>query len=161
MMVMERISRRGRSSSVYRAGLLSLCFLCVFLFTAVAWSDNAVGVVLITHQSSNIKTLSLLEIRRLYLGFPVSNKHVNRPVINRFNEKLYGDFLKNVMHMTEDGYKRKIVRRVFKYGADYIKELSSLEDIADHLRTNPNDVVFVNRENISKIEDAKVVARLW
>jgi hypothetical protein len=86
---------------------------------------------------------------------------VNKPVINRFNKKLYEDFLKNVMHMTEDGYKRKIVRRVFKYGAEYIKELYSIEEIAEHLSAHPDDVVFVSTANLSEIKDARVIARLW
>lgn len=159
--MMLRMRNRGSIKSIHKAGPRLLCFLCMIFLTTATWAQNAPGVVLITHQSSNIDFLSLLEIRRLYLGFPVGNEHVNRPVINRFNNKVYEDFLKNVMHMTEDGYKRKIVRRVFKYGADYVKELYSIEEIAEHLSVYPNDVVFVGTENLPKIEGAKVVTRLW
>lgn len=161
MMAMARMSRRASSSPVNSAGLQWLCFLCMIFFTTVAWSQNAASVVLITHQSSRLETLSLLEIRRLYLGFSLSNKYVSRPVINRTKEKLYEDFLKNVMHMTEDGYKRKIVRRVFRYGADYIEELHSIKEIEEHLVVYPGDVIFVASENLAEIDNAKVVARLW
>lgn len=156
-----RVSIPGNARSIHRTGLRLTCFLCMILFAAVAWSQDASSVVLVTHHSSDIDSLSLLEIRRLYLGFPISNKQVNKPVINRFNKKLYEDFLKNVMHMTEDGYKRKIVRRVFKYGAEYIKELYSIEEIAEHLSAHPDDVVFVSTANLSEIKDARVIARLW
>jgi len=133
----------------------------MMLVPAAAWSQQTANVVLITHKSSNVDSLSLLDIRRLYLGFSVANKNVNRPVINRVNEKVYEDFLKNIMHMTEDGYKRKIVRRVFRYGADYVTELYSIVAIARHLDAHPNDVVFVATDDLPRIKGAKIVVRLW
>ena len=130
-------------------------------FCSYASAGDLSSAVLVTHKSSELKSLTLLEIRRLYLGFPVSNEHVRRPILNRSNNKLYEAFLKNVMHMTEDGYKRKIVRRVFRYGANYIDELYSLEKIMQHLAENPGDVVFIDAGKLSMAPDVRVIVRLW
>ena len=136
--------------------------VCVFLLTInIAYAEDASGVVIITNKSSQVESLSLLEIRRLYLGFSINNNYVGNPVINRTNEKLYANFLKNVMHMTEEGYKRKIVRRVFRYGSDYVAELHSLDAINQHLKENANDVVFVESKDVSHMDDVKIVMRLW
>ncbi len=103
----------------------------------------------------------MLEIRRLYLGYAITNKHVNQPLINRSSEKLYDDFLKNVLHVTRNGYRRKIVRRVFRQGAKNILELYSMDSISKHLQFHPNDVVFVSRDKLEYVENAKVIERLW
>jgi hypothetical protein len=135
--------------------------MMMFIFSPSAWSDKSREVVLVTSVSSKIGELSLLEIRRLYLGYSIDNEHVNKPLINRSNERLYEDFLKNILHVTREGYKRKIVRRVFRHGAEYIVELKSIKAISQHLQKHPNDVVFITRNHIDEIENVKVVVRLW
>lgn len=118
-------------------------------------------VVMITHASSSAEAISLLEIRRLYLGFPSQDADIGKPIINRSDRQLFEDFLKNIMHVTEDGYRRKIVRRVFRYGSDYVTELQSIEKIAQYLVENPNDVVFVHGKNLQRYGDVKILVRLW
>lgn len=141
--------------------LCNMLAACILSVPQCVFADNPAGVFLVTHKSSAVESLSLLQIRRLYLGFPVKNMYVNRPVINRSSEHLYEHFLKNVMHMTKEGYKRKIVRRVFRHGADYIKELNSIDDIAEHLNVYTNDVVFVQGRNLDRLDNTRVVVRLW
>ena len=139
-----------------RAYACILCSLYIFVFCPYASANEIASVVLVTHKSSELGSLTLLEIRRLYLGFPVSNEHVKRPVINRSNNEVY-----EAMHMTEDGYRRKIVRRVFRYGTNYIDELYSLEGIRKHLAERPGDVVFIDARKLPLVPDARVIVRLW
>ena len=157
------------SGSSFQSGLsyikimlqLLLLFSLLLLLVKPIMSDVVSEVVLVTHESSVVESISIPEIRRLYLGFPVSSNGINKPVINRTTSKIYADFLKNIMHMTEDGYKRKIIRRVFRYGSDYIKELDSLEIIVRHLEEHPGDVVFVYMKDIPQMGNVKIVMRLW
>ena len=148
-------------SSLWNAMWKMITLILIVTISGSVRSETSTEVVLIAHESSKISRLSLLQVRRLYLGFNIDDKYVGRPVINRSDSKVYSNFLKNVMHMTQDGYKRKVVRRVFRYGSDYITELSTLDSIVEHLENNPKDIIFVKKENLSVINNAKIVMRLW
>lgn len=63
--------------------------------------------------------------------------------------------------MTEDGYKRKIIKRVFRQGADYIKETSSIDKLVTQLNENPNLISFIRPEQASQYRSIKVVQILW
>lgn len=140
--------------------LLAVLLLLGLCGKSVRAEDHG-QVVMITHTSSSAEAISLLEIRRLYLGFSSQDADIGKPIINHSDRQLFEDFLKNIMHVTEDGYRRKIVRRVFRYGSDYVTELQSIEKIAQHLAENPNDVVFVYVNNLQRYGDVKILVRLW
>lgn len=152
----KHIRQIGRAGYHY----LSLV-LVLMLFCSPLQAQETEQVVLVTHRSSAAETVSLLDIRRLYLGFPSDNPYIGKPVINRSSQRIFEDFLKNVMHVTEDGYRRKIVRRVFRYGSDYVTELESIAAIAQHLENYPHDVVFVKKSDLIHLDGVKILVRLW
>jgi hypothetical protein len=119
-------------------------------------------VVLIAAKGSGIDVISNRDIRRVFLGLKsADSEQVNKPVINLYNRDLYEEFLKNVMHMTEGTYKRKIVKRVFRNGAEEIKEVEALSELNSHLTSNVGDISFVESAAVEKMHDIEVVKVLW
>lgn len=119
-------------------------------------------VVLIAAKGSGIESISNRDIRRVFLGLKSADSElVNKPVINLYNRELYEDFLKNVMHMTEGAYKRKIVKRIFRNGTEEIKELEMLNELNAHLTSNIGDISFVDNAAVEKMHDIEVVKVLW
>jgi hypothetical protein len=119
-------------------------------------------VVLIAAKGSGIESISNRDIRRVFLGLKSADSDfVNKPVINLYNRELYEDFLKNVMHMTEGTYKRKIVKRIFRNGTEKIKEVKMLDELNTHLTSNIGDISFVYNDVAEKMHDIEVVKVLW
>lgn len=119
-------------------------------------------VVLIAAKGAGIKSISNRDIRRVFLGLKSADSElVNKPVINLYNRKLYEDFLKNVMYMTEGTYKRKIVKRIFRNGTEEIKEIEKLNELNKHLTSNIGDISFVYSDTVDKMHNIEVVKVLW
>ena len=119
-------------------------------------------VVLIAAKGSDIESISNRDIRRVFLGLKsADSEQVKKPVINLYNRALYEEFLKNVMHMTEGTYKRKIVKRIFRNGAEEIKEVEMLDELNKHLSNNVGDISFVEITAAESMHDIEVVKVLW
>jgi len=119
-------------------------------------------VVLIAAKGSGIESISNRDIRRVFLGLKSADSDlVNKPVINLYNRELYEDFLKNIMHMTEGAYRRKIVKRIFRNGTEEIKEVKMLNELNTHLTNNIGDISFVYNDAAEKMQDIEVVKVLW
>ena len=132
----------------------------LFILSQPAYSDDS--VVLVTSKASAIEHVTLLDVRRIYLGItPKDSSHINKPVLNLSDKTTYNNFIKNVMHMTEDGYRRKIVKRVFRRGNDYIIEIPSLDELIEHLKNNKNDISYMKKSDIQDSYDIKIIAVLW
>ncbi len=135
----------------------------VFAFNArigTAYAEDA--VVLIAAKGSGIEAISNRDIRRIFLGLKSADSDlVNKPVINLYNKEVYDAFLKNVMHMTEGAYKRKLVKRIFRNGAEEIKEIDMLDQLGAHLANNVGDISFVDRASVEKMDGVEIVKILW
>ena len=118
--------------------------------------------VLVTSKSSSINKLERKDIRRIFLGLqPTSSTQENKPVINLTNKKVYKLFLKNVMFLTESGYKRKLVKRVFRQGADKIKTIETNKELLNYLNNNPDNISFMLEQDAKKQSDIKIIQALW
>lgn len=141
-----------------------LSFMCVLLlFTMPVSSGEDKGkVALVAASGSGIEIMSLRDIRRLYLGIKSGeNKSVRNPVLNLQSSELYDEFLKNIMHMTEGSYKRKLVKSIFRRGREEIQEIASLNELTEHLLENKGDISFVEIVAIENMENIEVVQILW
>jgi hypothetical protein len=134
--------------------------LCGF-FTAGKAGASESGV-LVAAQDSPVQKISLLEIRRIYLGLePTADSRINQPVMNLTDPLLYKAFLRNVMHMTESGFRRKTVKRIFRQGGEKVTQIKSNEVLIEHLKKNKNDVTFMDLKTAQQSTEIKVVQVLW
>ena len=119
-------------------------------------------VVLIAAEGSGIESISNRDIRRIFLGLKsADSEQINKPVLNLYDRTVYEEFLKNVMHMTEGAYKRKIVKRIFRHGTEEIKEVDMLDELNEHLTDNVGDISFVEQAALDKMHGVEVVKVLW
>lgn len=139
------------------------CVIFMLLMSPVNVNANEGKVALIAAKGSAIEKMHLMDIRRLFLGFKLSvdGAAVKNAVLNVQSKLLYDEFMKNVMHMTEGSYKRKMVKRVFRQGRKRIREVSSLRELNDHLLENVGDISFVEMSSIDDMESVEVVQILW
>lgn len=63
--------------------------------------------------------------------------------------------------MTEKGYQRKIVKRIFRQGGEKVKEVKNITELINHLKNNLNDISFMDKETAKKTKGLKVVQVLW
>lgn len=148
-----RSSRRALS-------VLAAVVLLLVVTAAEVYADPS--VVLIAARGSGIESLSNRDIRRIFLGLKSADSNsVGKPVINLSNTDTYQKFLKNVMHMTEGAYKRKLVKRIFRNGAEAIREIDGLDELDKHLATNSGDISFIEYSAIEKMNEVEVVKILW
>lgn len=148
----------SRIHRYYERVLLALAIICM---TFAAHAKNPAGV-LVTAEPTDISELKLIDIRRIYLGLPVDSldNHIH-PVINKSDIKIYKEFIRTVMRMTEKGYKRKLIKRVFRQGSDKIEELHSHEALVEYLINNPGNISFMSEEQAKKSRGLKVIQLLW
>lgn len=144
-----------------RHAVFILAFASLFLVVAKP-SHAEESVVLIAAKGSGIESISNRDLRRVFLGLKSADSElVNKPVINLYNQEIYEGFLKNVMHMTDGAYKRKIVKRIFRNGTEKIKEIKMLNELNEHLISNVGDISFVDGAAVEKMHDIEVVKVLW
>ena len=143
--------------------LSGMVFVLSMLVISVIHADSSDGeVVLIAARSSGIEAMALRDIRRVYLGFKsADNMSVKNPVLNVQSKALYDEFLKNTMHLTEGGYKRKLVKRMFRQGSGEILEVTSLEELNNHLQNNMGDISFIEKDSIESLDSVEVIQVLW
>jgi len=141
---------------------ISLVFVFLVLSSfKISYAQDA-GGVLVVAESSPVQNASIIEIRRIYLGLPPSTDSlIKKPVINISDQKTYKAFLKNIMHMTEKGYQRKLIKRIFRQGGGKIIEVESDANLVSYLEKNPHDVSFMDKDTAMKTKGIKVVQVLW
>lgn len=137
-----------------------LVLMLTYTVSAFASTEKSVGV-LVAADSSPVHKISILEIRRLYLGLPSSDGLIKETVINLADPVAYKNFLKNVMHMTDNGYRRKIVKRIFRQGGRKVNEIQNIAEIVSYLEEHPYAVSFMAEETARKTKTIKVVQVLW
>ena len=127
----------------------------------ICYAQDSVGVLVVS-ESSPVKKTNVLELRRIYLGLTSSaNSLIKKTVINSSSQTVYKAFLKNIMHMTEKGYQRKIIKRIFRQGGEKVKEIKSIPELVNYLDKNIYDVSFMSESTAKKTKGIKVIQVLW
>jgi len=136
------------------------CFL-LFLFSSHVNAEDY-HAFLITGSSSEVTSVSLHDIRRIYLGgTAIESVNIKNPILNMADHSTYKLFLKNVMHMTEGGYKRKVVKRIFRQGSDKIKVIKDLRKLDQHFKEHPNDICYISEKDNKHLINTKIIRKLW
>lgn len=65
------------------------------------------------------------------------------------------------MFLTESGYKRKMIKRIFRQGADEIDSIDSIDELSAYLIQNPNTISFMLKEDASRQTGLKIIQALW
>jgi len=142
--------------------LLVLTLLCLFITTTPAFADSSAGVLVSSKASSIQGKIKRKDLRRIFLGIrPALKYQVDKPILNTADKDTYALFLKNILFLTESGYKRKLIKRVFRQGADEINAIDSRQQLEQHLLSNPNDISFMSKQQAENHTNLKIIQELW
>lgn len=142
-------------------------FSLILLFSVAAcWPFASCAreqhLVLIAAADAEISPLSVVELRRLFLGLPV--KRAGRalvPIINRSSERSYQVFLQAVMAMSDRSYHRQLLRRFYRSGIQPPAEIRDFADLLAAVKRRPGVVTYVIGERLPNDLGISIVQELW
>jgi hypothetical protein len=130
--------------------------ICALLFPILAIAEPE--MVLVASQHSPLTELSQLEVRKLFLGIPVTkNEQRITPLINISSDIIKEIFLQNTVFMTENSYRRQLLKRSIKYGTVIPAKLDDLENLVKQLNTNHSTISFLWNTDLDKYPELKIV----
>lgn len=119
-------------------------------------------LVFVAARGSDVDSVSILDIRRLYLGMPAAhNTHIQKVLLNRSNDTAHREFLKDILHLTEAAYQRKITKKIFRRGKGYIDSFDRQSDLVAFLLKNKNTISYMNKADVANNRDLKVIQLIW
>lgn len=156
------ISQAKQSESpLFRKVLISFLVIVSFLWFSECFAKDNAGV-LVAAKASPISALTRKDIRRIFLGLPpLHNTAINKPILNLSDPSTYRLFLKNIMFLTESGYKRKLVKRIFRQGADSIHSIDTVDKLTKHLIEHPDSISFMLENEARKHSGLVIIQELW
>lgn len=137
----------------------------ITVLIALLWGSQPFAqerMVLVAAQNSPIDTLSLFEVRKIYLGIDVMRD--DRRVVgirNLASPRLNDIFLQNVVGLTESRYETRLLSNLLRFGSVRPREVSRLGELRDMLRLNPMSVSYVLIEDDEDLNGLKLIRMLW
>jgi hypothetical protein len=120
-------------------------------------------MVLVTRADSPIKSISTLDLRKLYLGFSVtsSSGQVIEPLFNRTHPHLPELFVQDVMGMSSRSYDRRLLGTTLQTGRRRPQSFDDLDALFERLDANEYAVTFAWSEDVAGRDDIRVLRVLW
>ena len=142
------------------ARTLLICCLGFMLCTQAVVAERQ--VVLVTSATSPLHDVDSLELRKIYLGFPVKRDgHTVSGLRNSGDEDLNRIFLQAVVAMSEKSYLRRLLSLPLRQGIPRPSEYDSLEHLLDALSSDPYSVTYMWKEAAARSADVKTLRVLW
>jgi hypothetical protein len=119
-------------------------------------------VVLVAARDAAMEEISLLDIRKAYLGISVTfGGNALRPLRRNDDEQLNQIFLQTVIAMSERSYERRLLSLMLKFGTPRPDEVDGPDEIYRRLAGNPNAIAYMWKREAEQDRRVKVVRLLW
>ncbi len=119
---------------------------------------NKQDIVVVSANQSPIQALAPVEVRRLFLGFPVNHRGQRiQPLLNFSESLLYEVFLQKVIFMSASSYERQVLARTFQQGNARPLEFTAQGPLNDALKSRPSAVTFMWEKDVKNKPNFKVV----
>jgi len=142
---------RGRAT-------IFLAWLCLAPATCLA--DRS--VVLVTGNSCSIADISMLDIRKAYLGVTVSIEGQRiRPYRITNDAMLDQIFYQSVVAMSKKSYDRRLLSLALKFGTPRPAEFGNLDDIAAALQRSECGIVYLWQTDAEQLSGVRMIKLLW
>jgi hypothetical protein len=120
------------------------------------------AVVLVVSVASPVERLDSLEVRKLFLDFPVIVGNRSLHPVNNFSDPGLRDaFLQNVVAMTQGAYDQRILSQVNNQGRPLPLEFESLDKVLRTLEADPLAVSFAWLKDVAGKPRLRIVRVLW
>ncbi len=119
--------------------------LIVFLATTrVIATDRVKTLVIVSNTDVPIKKLSIGDIRKLYLGYPIKlDGQEIHPIINRSDPLLYVVFLQKIVFLSARSYQRRLKTEMFRSGKREIPEIDDKHELQKRIKEIKNTISFM------------------
>jgi hypothetical protein len=149
-----------RCISVRVRVLQSLIFVILTCVSLTSWAD--VAVVLVTDKDSPIQRISSLDIRKAYLGIPVSvDGNTVRALRRRDDERLNQIFLQSVVAMSERSYERRLLSLMLKFGTPRPDVVGDSDELLELLARFPSSIAYMWKSDAEKDPRVRIIGVLW
>lgn len=137
--------------------------LALLVFHSLAFAQQEGDqLVLVTHQTTGVQTLTSEEIRRLFLGQPVTKQGKQLDVIiNQSDPLLYQVFLQKIMFMSSQVYERRLLENVIQLGGRRPKVHHSQDALVADLHKSPGKISFIWNSKLRLYPALVVVGETW
>ena len=143
-----------------RRQFLSLALLSPALVRAQSPAPD-LNLVLVAGGHSNAKSMTPAEVRKLYLGVPVTIEGKELlPLVNNTNLQVKEIFLQKVLFMSAQVYERQLLSKQFRNGARTIEHVD-LQALLATLQNDPNAVSFMTPTTARANKNIKILGDLW
>lgn len=120
------------------------------------------SVVLVMRADSPVKDLSSVEVRKLFLGFPVLvDGKLLHAIRNRSDARLDDIFLQEIVAMSQEAYDRQILVGLNRQGWVRPAEAGSVARVIEALNADPQAVSYVWLRDVEHNPQLKVLRTLW
>lgn len=118
-------------------------------------------LVMVASAKSPIRSLSTVEIRRLYLGVPLTLEgHELEPLRNQIDPLVQEVFLQRVLFMSLHAYERQSAARVFRTGGNPLRQFTEQPALLAALAANPYAVTYMPADQAIRQPELKIIATL-
>jgi hypothetical protein len=133
----------------------------VFALTAgMAVAEEA--VVLVVGSDATMEEISLLDIRKAYLGISVSLAGGTvRPLRRTDDERLNQIFMQSVIAMSERSYERRLLSLMLKFGTPRPEEIDDRDQLKRRLVERPHSITYMWKSEAESDARLKVLRVLW
>jgi len=139
---------------------LLLCCMAIMLCTQAVVAERQ--VVLVASATSPLHDLDSLELRKIYLGFPVKRDgHTVSGLRNTADEDLNRIFLQSVVAMSEKSYLRRMLSLPLRQGTPRPSEYGRPRRLLDALSRDPYSVTYMWKDTAALSPDVKTLRVLW
>ena len=144
-------------------GLLTLS-LCLLWSQATfpAGQITRPDMVLVTSIKSTVGSLTVAEVRKLYLGMTLlDNGQIIKPLLNYSDGYLQELFMQKVMLMSTTTYERHILSRVFRTGGNRPLVHTGIHKLVGALQADPSTVTYMYIDEAGAHPGLKILCILW
>ncbi len=135
----------------------------LFLFGLfVPFSIFARELVLVTSTANNLKSLSMFEIRKIFLGYQVERDgQMVYAIRNKSDDAAYQIFLQKLVHMSENNYERRLLSKTFRTGTHGVSAIKSFTSLKKVLLAEPSHLSIIWRADLESGDGLKVIQSVW
>ena len=134
--------------------------LAACVVTPYGIANEIRSLVLVSYVSGNNVHLTASEIRRLYLGLPISHQPPLTAAINRTEPLLYQVFLQKALFMSAPLYESQLQANVARQGGGP-QIYNNRQELLSALRNQRNAVTFMWRDQIRADSGMVVISVIW
>jgi len=144
---------------------LRTLILCLCL-TLICSSNNAQttqrSLLLVSSENAELESLSHADVRKLFLGVPMTNDQVRlKPLLNASDPLITEVFLQQIVFMSKRQYERQLLSRVFRLGDQRPPEYENIEMLAKALLDTPGSLSYMWSEQLEHQTGLKSLGVLW